>query len=108
MVLQALAISCPTCGSLDVVYSCKPDCCFNHVCSGCYTTFEPVTAKVGELEDDLGPLPPEPDPTGPTAACQRCGECRLFMIAAGASSGKLVCISCKALLTLELTEIAPG
>src|SRR5438105_1066083 len=100
--LSALAISCPHCGSSDVVYSCKPDCCFNHVCSACYTTFELVTARLGELEAEWDSLPPDPDPAGPTASCARCGECKLFMIKEGPSAGKLVCASCKAILKLEL------
>ncbi len=108
MVLSALAIPCPHCGSPDVLYSCKPDCCFNHVCSRCYTTFETVTARVGELTAEFDSLPPDPDPTGPTASCARCGECRLFMIDDGAAAGKLVCFFCKALLTLELTAVSPG
>jgi hypothetical protein len=108
MVYRALAFLCPQCGSPEVVYSCNPSCCFNHVCGKCYTTFEPATVKVGELAGELGPLPPDPDPTGPTAPCARCGECKLFAIADGPTAGKLVCVSCKALLTLELTEISPA
>jgi hypothetical protein len=109
MTLAPLTIACPQCGSHDVIYSCNPACCFNHVCNRCYTTFEPVTAKVGVLDTDVGPWPPDPDPTGPTAACARCGECKIFAIVDGGfPSGQLLCASCKALLTLELTEIAPG
>jgi len=107
MKLAPLAIACPQCGSHDVVYSCKPDCCFNHVCSQCYTTFEPVTTRVGEFSGDLGPLPPDPDPTGPTAACARCGEIKLFAVS-DAPAPQLLCVSCKALLTLELSEVSPG
>jgi len=107
MKLAPLAIACPQCGSHDVVYSCKPDCCFNHVCSQCYTTFEPVTTRVGEFSGDLGPLPPDPDPTGPTAACARCGEIKLFAVS-DAPATQLLCVSCKALLTLELSEVSPG
>ncbi len=109
MTLAALAIACPQCGSSDVVYSCKPDCCFNHVCSMCYTTFEPVTARVGEFAGEIGPLPPAPDPAGPTAACARCGEITLFAIRDGdPGSPRLLCVSCKALLTLELSAVSPG
>jgi hypothetical protein len=109
MTLAPLAIPCPRCGSADVVYSCKPDCCFNHVCSQCYTTFEPVTTRVGEFAGELGVLPPDPDPAGPTAACARCGEIKLFAIADGDPlSPRLLCVSCRALLTLELSEVSPG
>lgn len=109
MNLASLSIACPHCGSAEVVYSCKPDCCFNHVCSKCYTTFEPVTHRIGELQGEIGPVPPDPDPSGPTAACARCSEITLFAIVEdGKPSGSLLCVSCKALLTFELTEVAPG
>jgi len=108
MTFRPLAIPCPECGSLDVVYSCTPSCCFNHVCSKCYTTFEPVTERVGELQIEPGAIPADPDPTAPTAACVRCGEYKLFTIADGPESGKLICVSCKALLKLEVTEVSRG
>jgi transcription elongation factor Elf1 len=54
-------------------------------------------------------MPPDPDPTAPTAACARCGETKLFAIVeAGTPSGRLLCVSCKALLALELSEVSPG
>jgi hypothetical protein len=109
MTLAPLVVSCPRCGSPDVVYSCSPACCFNHVCNRCYTTFEPVTTRVGEWDTPVGSLPATSDPSAPTAACARCGECKLFTIVDdGIPSRQLLCVSCKALLTLALTEIAPG
>ncbi len=109
MTLTPLSIPCPHCGSNDVLYSCKPECCFNHVCSKCYTTFEPVTTKVGELKGEIGPVPPDPDPTNPAAPCARCGEWKLFAILdSGSPPGQLLCVSCKAILTLGLSEVAPG
>lgn len=111
MTLAPISMACPRCGSRDVIYSCKPECCFNHVCNNCYTTFEPVTNKIGELKGDLdaGVIPPDADPSDPTAACARCGESRVFaIIEGGTPSGQLVCSSCKALLTLELSAVAPG
>jgi len=109
MILKPLSMRCPHCGSTEVIYSCTPSCCFNHVCSKCYTTFEPLTTKVGEFTGELGSLPPDPDPSGATAACARCGEIKLFMIADDeAVGGRVLCVACKALLTLELSEVAPG
>ena len=111
MTLTPLAVSCPQCGSADIVYSCKPECCFNHVCNHCYTTFELETRKVGELNEEFA-TPPDPDPSGPTAPCARCGEARVFAIGqpaeAPASSPQYVCAACKALLTLQVTEVTPG
>jgi len=110
MVLTPIVVACPHCGSTsDVTYSCKPECCFNHVCAQCYTTFELVTRRIGEVTDDLGPLPPDPDSSNPTAACARCGECRIFAICDGPTpSQQYLCVSCKTLLALDYSEIAPG
>jgi hypothetical protein len=105
VILSPLAFACPKCGSTDVLYSCSPSCCFNHVCSQCYATFEPQTTRVGEFEGDLGPLP-EVDSTGPTAPCVRCGEYQLFVLTGDSvARNQVLCVSCRALLTLELVEV---
>lgn len=104
--LDPLSVACPQCGSADVFYSCKPECCYNHVCSNCYTTFELETTRVGEVTDDFD-VPPDPDSTSPTAPCARCHEPRVFAIRS-ASPPQFVCVACKALLTLAHTEIAPA
>jgi transcription elongation factor Elf1 len=102
MNLAPLSFKCPKCGSTDVVYSCTPSCCFNHVCGHCYATFEPETTRVGEFTGQIPSLP-EVDPAGPTAPCARCGEHRLFAVSDGAAAEEqLLCVSCGALLTLEL------
>jgi hypothetical protein len=106
MRLSPISIACPQCGSKDVLYSCQPTCCFNHVCNNCYTTFELETTKVGELPDPFA-MPPEPEPSSPTAPCARCGEAKVFAIV-DTEEPAYFCVSCKALLTLSLTEIAPG
>lgn len=103
--LAPLAFACPKCGSTEVLYSCSPSCCFNHVCSRCYATFEPVTTRVGEFAGEPGPAP-EVDTTGPTAPCARCGEHCLFAVSGDSiPSGQVLCIACRALLTLELVEV---
>jgi len=108
MTLTPLAVSCPQCGSNDVFYSCKPECCFNHVCNRCYTTFELETTRVGELQSPFT-IPPDPDPNPPTAPCARCGECKIFSISNGPTSPpQYLCISCKALLTLGITNVVKG
>jgi hypothetical protein len=109
MFLAPIVVACPQCGSTrDVVYSCKPECCFNHVCGKCYTTFELVTSRTGEVTGDFGPVPPDPDPSNPTAACARCGECRVFAIRDDSSPQRYLCVSCNALLALDYSEIVPG
>jgi hypothetical protein len=107
MTLVPISIACPQCGSADVIYSCKPECCFNHVCNNCYTTFELETAKVGEVTE-VFEIPPDPDSSSPTAPCARCGEPRVFAIADAIPSPQYVCAACKALLTLGYTAIAPA
>jgi len=105
MTLIPISVACPQCGSGDVLYSCKPECCYNHVCNNCYTTFELETARVGEVTEPFD-VPPEPDTTAPTAPCARCHEPRVFAVEG--DSQQFVCAACKALLTLGFTGIAPG
>ena len=106
MRLSPISISCPQCGSKDIVYSCQPTCCFNHVCNNCYTTFELETSKVGESQEAFV-MPPEPEPSNPAAPCARCGEAKVFAIVDSPGS-RYLCVSCKALLSLSLAEISPG
>jgi hypothetical protein len=105
MTLIPISVVCPQCGSGDVLYSCKPECCYNHVCNHCYTTFELETTRVGEVTENFE-ISPEPDSSAPTAPCARCHEPRVFAIAG--STPQFVCAACKALLTLKYTEIAPA
>ena len=104
MPVRRLAIACPLCGSNEVVYSCTPNCCFNHVCAACGATFEPVTAATGAMLPGVRPPEPPPEASDPTAACAKCDSTAVYMT----DDGSLVCANCGALLTLELTEVAPG
>lgn len=106
MTLTPISVACPQCGSADVIYSCKPECCYNHVCNGCYTTFELETTRVGEVREDFD-VPSEADPSGPTAPCARCHEPTVYALS-GAEGPQYVCANCKALLTLAFTAIAPA
>jgi DNA-directed RNA polymerase subunit RPC12/RpoP len=87
-----------------VFYSCTPNCCFNHVCADCGTTFEPVTRVKGGSLSGVEPPDPLPEAADPTAACARCGSTAVYLT----HTESLVCASCGALLELEITEIAPG
>jgi hypothetical protein len=101
---RKLAIQCPVCSSAEVFYSCTPNCCFNHVCAGCGTTFEPVTAVAGGRLGGIVPPEPLPDSTDPTVECAQCQSTAVYMT----GDGRLVCGHCGALLTIELTEVAKG
>jgi DNA-directed RNA polymerase subunit RPC12/RpoP len=101
---RKLELACPVCGSGEVFYSCTPNCCFNHVCAECGTTFEPVTKTAGGTLHGVVPPDPLPEAADPTAACARCDSTAVYMTA----DGSLVCGKCGTLLQLELTEISPG
>lgn len=104
MQARKLEIACPVCGSGEVFYSCTPNCCFNHVCSNCGTTFEPVTTAVGGTVSGIVPPDPPPDATDPTAGCARCQSTAVYL----AEDGTPVCGNCGIRLKLDLTEICPG
>ena len=101
---RKLAIACPTCASGEVFYSCTPNCCYNHVCAECGTTFEPVTTAMGGTLSGIVPPDPLPEAADPTAACARCDSIAVYQT----DDGSIVCGKCGSLLLLELTEIAPG
>lgn len=104
MKTRKLAIDCPVCGSKDVFYSCTPNCCYNHVCADCGTTFEPITRAKGGTAREVVPPDPLPEAADPTAACAKCDSIAVYM----AEDNTLVCARCGALLNLEITEVAPG
>ncbi|MGD0772615.1 MAG: hypothetical protein ABSC05_07310 [Candidatus Solibacter sp.] len=99
---RKLSIACPRCGSPDVFYSCTPNCCYNHVCADCQTTFEPATTLQGGTLSGVVPPNPPPDATDPTAECARCASNAIYMT----DDGGVVCGHCGAVLKLQLTEIA--
>lgn len=108
MNLIPITIACPECGSEDVFYSCKPECCFNHVCNKCYTTFELESERVGEIKEGMS-VPPDPDTTNPTIPCARCGECTVFRWEdAPTPDPAYVCVSCKAVLKANFANVAKG
>ncbi len=105
MTLTPISVACPQCGSAEVYYSCNPSCCYNHVCNKCYTTFELETKWVGDVTENFA-IPPDPESGSPTAPCARCHEPKVFAVEGQPS--QFVCAGCKALLTLDYTEIAPA
>lgn len=99
---EILRPGCPSCGSSNVVYSCEPKCCFNHVCGDCHATFELATRDLGGEFAAESPDQP-PDCSDPTTECARCHALTVFH-----ARDKVVCTSCLALLELEFEEVTPG
>lgn len=93
---------CPRCGSEEIVYSCEPKCCYNHVCAECTASFHPATRRLeGEMPGVLPPKP-LPDCTEPAVACARCESPAVYAM----PEGGLVCTECGALLALEYTQVS--
>jgi len=99
-----LSLTCPVCQSVEVFYSCTPNCCFNHVCSDCGATFEPVTTLAGGSISGIEPPDPLPDASDPTVACVKCDSTAVYVL----PDNRLVCARCGLLLKLEITEVAPA
>lgn len=102
---RKLTIPCPQCGSADVFYSCTPNCCYNHVCAECGTTFEPATTWTGRSAGGKVQAPdPLPDATDCTTECAKCSSNAVYVM----EDGGLVCGQCGVTLLLEINEVAPG
>jgi DNA-directed RNA polymerase subunit RPC12/RpoP len=101
---RKLELACPVCSSREVFYSCTSNCCFNHVCAECGTTFEPVTTAKGGTLSGVVPPDPLPEAADPTAACARCDSTAVYQT----DDGSAVCFQCGSILAIELTEISPG
>jgi transcription elongation factor Elf1 len=95
------AITCPECGSRDVVYSCEPECCFNHVCGNCLASFELFTADLGGELSGVSFEEGERDCLSITVSCARCESLNVSMVEGeGELAEKFVCGDCHASLRL--------
>ena len=109
MQTRKLEIPCPTCGSLEIFYSCTPSCCFNHVCDNCRCTFQTGSAVNGTRHAGAIAPQPIPDGTDPAVACAKCESVAVYRLPADhADAEALVCPACGTGLTLELNDIAAG
>jgi hypothetical protein len=100
-------IRCPHCGGADIVYSCEPKCCFNHVCADCRSTFEINTVKTGEYDRDAPAEAAEPASGDPTSACAACDSLRVAVVRRGEDL-YVLCGDCRALSKLVIEEFVPG
>ena len=106
MNLQPLTVECPSCGSTDITYTCEPQCCFNHICATCYTTFELFTETVGKALDDVDVPTQEHDSLAPTVACACCKSLDIYVVEpTDEASRQLLCMSCRALLKLGFAAV---
>jgi DNA-directed RNA polymerase subunit RPC12/RpoP len=99
---RKLELACPVCGSGEVFYTCTPNCCFNHVCNNCGSTFEPVTKARGAVVKGIAPPEPGPEAADPTVACGRCESTAVYML----EDGGVGCAQCGSRLEIEYTEVA--
>ena len=102
MQLVPITALCPTCGSTDVVYSCSPHCCFNHVCGSCRTSFQLGTRMLGREMPPVEDAPEEYDMAFPTAPCAGCGDILVFQVE---GTDELFCTRCRSVLQLEYTQV---
>lgn len=98
--LGPLRLACPACGG-ELVYTCEPTCCFNHVCAACRRTFYPSSAPTGRTVPGLPRLPP-PEGTASTLACDACGSLAVHLL-----GDDPVCTACGAVLALRLDDTPP-
>ena len=107
---QSLAevVRCPNCSGRDIIYSCEPKCCFNHVCADCRSTFEINTERTGRaVEAGLEPVP-EPASSDPTTACATCESLRVAVFSSDATETLLRCGACGALSRMKIEEFVAG
>jgi hypothetical protein len=100
--------ACPKCGGKEIVYSCEPKCCFNHVCSDCRSTFELNTEKTGRSGQQTKISAQEPDSSDPTTCCASCGSLRLAVLSSTSDETLLLCADCRAISKLLIEEFVPG
>jgi hypothetical protein len=101
MQLVPLAVQCPSCKSIEVTYSCHPDCCFNHVCDSCLNSFELFTEDAGATLSPVAFNGNKRDSCAPTVACARCESLNVYSLS-GEPADRLACASCGAALLLKI------
>ncbi|MGH9580679.1 MAG: hypothetical protein ACRD2R_06785 [Terriglobales bacterium] len=101
-------IHCPHCNGAEIIYSCEPKCCFNHVCADCRSTFELNTAKTGRFDRTTSIAAAEPASADPTTGCAACDSLRVAVLSSDANQTLLLCADCRAVLRLNIEEFVPG
>lgn len=101
-------IRCPHCKGAEIIYSCEPKCCFNHVCADCRSTFEINTVKTGRFDRETPIQASEPLSGDPTTGCAACDSLRLAVLKSDKTETLLICGNCRAVLRLAIEEFVPG
>ncbi len=101
-------VRCPQCGGSDIIYSCEPKCCFNHVCADCRSTFELNTQKTGRFDHETQISPQEPQSGDPTTNCASCESLKVAVLSSSNGEILLLCANCRAVSKLVVEEFVPG
>ena len=101
-------IRCPKCQGAEIIYSCEPKCCFNHVCADCRSTFEINTQKTGRFDQQAQVDAREPESGDPTTGCAACDSLKVAVLSVSESETLMLCGNCRAVLRLAIEEFAPG
>jgi len=99
-------IRCPHCQSANIVYTCEPKCCFNHICADCRSTFQLNTERSGRFDRETVLTAKEPPSGEPTAACANCESLKIAVL--DENSGELLCVDCRAVSKLMIEEFVAG
>lgn len=103
MTTKPLGVRCPNCGSANVVYTCDPECCFNHACGECMTSFLLSTNDTGRKYREVIDFH-QGEPGAPTVACANCGSLRVAIVEDfDSDASSVVCVDCFSHLRLEIT-----
>ena len=101
-------IRCPKCQGAEIIYSCEPKCCFNHVCAECRSTFEINAVKTGEFDRETQIDAEEPQSGDPTTACASCGKLRVGVLRSSGDQTLLLCADCRAVSRMVIEEFVAG
>ena len=101
-------VKCPHCGGSEIIYSCEPKCCFNHVCANCRSTFEINTSKTGRFDHNSSLATEEPLSGEPTTGCANCDSLKIGVLSHEDGETLLLCGKCRAVLKMKIEEFVAG
>lgn len=101
-------VRCPQCGGAEIVYSCEPKCCFNHVCADCRSSFQLRTRKTGRFDRETAIQAEEPQSGEPTTGCAACESLEIAVLSSSEEETLLLCGHCRAVLALAIEEFETG